>query len=97
MASAHHFRIVFISFSAVQTKTMKTIENDKNQRKSIVCVSDNLNNLWLLFHRFQKFAISVKTIGLHDNYIIITIRFSNLSILGPFSKVIVFSGNDHRF
>ena len=33
------FRIVFISFSAVYTKTMKTTENGKNQWKSIVCVS----------------------------------------------------------
>ena len=31
--------VVFISFSATYTKTMKTIENSENQRKSIVCPS----------------------------------------------------------
>ena len=42
IASTRPFRIVIISFSAVYTKTMKTIkriENRKNQRKSTVCVS----------------------------------------------------------
>ena len=38
-ATTHRFRIVFISFSAVCTKTMKMIENGKNLQKSIVCVS----------------------------------------------------------
>ena len=36
---------------------------------------DNLISLWLLLHRFQKFAFSVKTIRLQDNDIIITISF----------------------
>ena len=58
---------------------------------------DNLNNLWLLLYRFQKFAVSVKTICLHDNDIIITISFSNLFTLKTVSKVIVFSESDHRF
>ena len=53
--------------------------------------------VWLLLHRFQKFAFSVKTISLQDNDIIITISFSNLSIFRPFSKVIVFRENDHGF
>ena len=44
----------------------------------------NLNNFWLLLHRFQKVAFSVKTIHLHDNDIIITISFSNLSTLETF-------------
>ena len=34
-----HLHIVFVSFSAVYTKTTKKIENGKNQRKSILCVS----------------------------------------------------------
>ena len=33
-----HLHIVFVSFSAVYKKTMKTIENGKNQQKSIACV-----------------------------------------------------------
>ena len=41
----------------------------------------NLNNLWLLLHRFQKFGFSVKMIHLHDNDIIFTISFSKLSTL----------------
>ena len=40
-----------------------------------------LNNLSLLLYRFQKFALSVKTIGLYDNDIIMRISFSNLSTL----------------
>ena len=36
---ALHLDIVFVSVSAVYMKTMKRIENDKNQWKSIVCVS----------------------------------------------------------
>ena len=34
-----HLHIVFVSFSAVYKKTMETIENCKNQQKSIFCVS----------------------------------------------------------
>ena len=34
-----YLHIVFVSFSVVYTKTMKTIENGNNQRKSIVCMS----------------------------------------------------------
>ena len=56
------FQIIFISFSAVYTKTMKMIENGKNQKNLLFVCQDNLNNLWLLLHRFQKFAFSVKTI-----------------------------------
>ena len=79
---------------------MKTIENGKCQRESIVCVSsqDNLNTLWLLLHRFQKFAISIKRIRLHDNDIIIIIyRLQIFPHWRLFPKVIVFSENDHRF
>ena len=47
---------------------------------------DNLNNLWLLLHRFQKLAFSVKTIRLHDNDIIISISFSNLFTLETIFK-----------
>ena len=71
---------------------MKTIENGKTSENLSFGCQDKLNNLWLLLHGFQKFAFSVKTIRLHDNDIIITISFSNLSPLWrPFSKVIVFS------
>ena len=42
---------------------------------------DNLNNLWVLLHHFQKFVLSVKTIHLHDNDIIMAISFSNFSTL----------------
>ena len=38
-SSTHPVGIVSISFSVIYTKTIKTIENGKNQRKSIVCVS----------------------------------------------------------
>ena len=78
---SYRFRIVFISFSAVYTKTMKTIENVKTSGNPLFACQDHLNNMWLLLHRFQKFAFSVKTIHLHDNDIIITIAFSNLSTL----------------
>ena len=60
---------------------MKAIENGKSHRKFIAC-QDDLNNLWLLLHRFQMFAFSVNTIRLlhvlYGNDIIITIPFSNL-------------------
>ena len=81
-----HLRIVFVSFSAFCKKTMKAIENGKNQLKYIFACQDNLNNLWLLLHRFQKLAFSVKTIRLHNNDIIIAISFSNLSTLETVSK-----------
>ena len=51
----------------------------KNRGNLLPACQDNLNNLRL--HRFQKFAFSVKTICLHDNDIILTISFSNLSTL----------------
>ena len=77
---------------------MKTIENGKSQGNLLFACQDNLKNLWLLLHRFQKFAFSVKTIRLYDNYIVVTISFSNLSTLWrPFPNVIVLSENDHRF
>ena len=66
-------RIAFISFSAVCTKTMKTIENCKNSGNLLFACQNNLNNLWLLLHRFQKFAFSMKTIRLHDNHIIVNV------------------------
>ena len=81
IAFTHCFRIVFISFPAVYTKTMKTmkkIENDKNIRNLLFPPQDNL---WLLLHRFEKFAFSVKTIRLHDTDVIITLSFPNLSTL----------------
>ena len=80
-----------MSFSALYTKTVKTSGN------LLFACKDNLNNLWLLLHRFQKFAFSVKTIRLCDNDIIITISFSNLCTLKIAFKVIVFSENDHCF
>ena len=79
IAFSHRFRIVLVSFSAVCT--VKTRGN-----LLFVC-QNNLNNLWLLLNRVQKFALSLETIRLRDNDIIITISFSN----------IVFSENDRRF
>ena len=75
------FSYCFMSFSAVYTKTMKTIENGKASGNLLFACQDNFNDLWLLLHRFQKFAFSVKTIRLYDNDIIITISFSNFSTL----------------
>ena len=60
---------------------MKTIENGKTSGNLLFACGDNLNNLWLLLHRLQKFVFSVKKIRLHDNDIIITLSFSNLSTL----------------
>ena len=65
---------------------MKAIEDGKTSENLSLGCQDKLNNLWLLLHGFQKFAFSVKTIGLHDNDIIITISFSNLSTLGTVLK-----------
>ena len=51
-------------------------------------------------HRFQKFAFSMKTIRLHDNDIIITIAFSNLSTFQKLSfsvKMIIVSVVFDRF
>ena len=86
--------MVFMSFSAVYTKTMKTIETVKASGNLLLACQDNWNNLWLLLHRFQKFALSVKTIRLRDNDIL---RFQIFPLWRPFSKVIVFSENDHHF
>ena len=81
----------FLPFSAVYTKTMKTIETVKTSGNLLFARQDNLNNLFLLLlHRFQKFVFSVQTIHLHDNNIIITIPFSNLSTLETVFK-------SHRF
>ena len=57
---------------------MKTIKTVKPSGNLLFAFQDNLNNLWLLLHRYQKFAFSVKTIRLHDNDII---AFSDLSTL----------------
>ena len=47
---------------------MKTIENGKKTSGNLLfACQDNLSKLWLLLHRFQKFAFSVKTIRVHDN------------------------------
>ena len=57
------FSYCFISFSAVYTKTMRTIENGKNQWKSVVCVFKS-------FHfgdRFQKLSIVDKFAGFNEN------------------------------
>ena len=43
--------------------------------------------MWLLLHRFRKFAFSVKTIRLHDSDIIIRISFSNISTLETVSTL----------
>ena len=76
---------------------MKTIENDKISGNLLFTCQDNLNNLWLLLQRFQKFAFSVKAIRLHDKDIIITLSFSNLSTWEIVFKSYLFSENDHRF
>ena len=63
VASTQRFRIVFSGL----------YENNENDRKwqkpaeiYCLCVKLNLNNLWLLLHRF---AFSVKTILLHDSIV----------------------------
>ena len=66
---------------------MRTVKTSGNL---LFACQDNLNNLCLLLHRFQKLAFSLKTIPLHDNEIIITIWFSNVSTLETVE-------NDHRF
>ena len=69
---------LFMPFSASTRKRLKTVKTSGNL---LFACQDNLNNLWLLLHRVQRFAFSVKTIRLHDNDIIIRISFSNLSTL----------------
>ena len=64
---------------------MKTIENGKTSGNLLFACQNNLNNLWLLLHRFQKFAFSAK-VHLHDNSIMFTISFSNLSTLETIFK-----------
>ena len=54
---------------------LKTVKISGNL---LLACQDNLNSLWLLFHHFQTFALSVKTIYSHDNDII---ACSNLSTL----------------
>ena len=66
------FSYRFHIISGDYTKTMKTIENGKKKLNLLFACQHNLNNLWLLLHRFQKFSFSVKTICLHDNDIIMT-------------------------
>ena len=60
---------------------MKKIKNSKTSGNLLFACQDNLNNLWLLLRRIQKFALSAGTIHLHDDDIIITISFSNTSTL----------------
>ena len=62
-----HLHITFVSFSAVYSKTIKTIENGN---KLLLACQGNLNNLQSLLHRFQKFTFSVKTIHLYNKDII---------------------------
>ena len=57
-----HLHIVFISFSAVYTKTMKTTVNWKTSGNVLFACQDSLSNLWLLLHRSQKFTFPVKRI-----------------------------------
>ena len=58
-------------------KRWKRLKTARTSGKLLFACQDNLNNLWLLLHRFQKFAFSVKTIRLHDNDVIITISYDN--------------------
>ena len=85
-----HLHIVLVSFSfRFQQSTQrrwKLLKRVKTSRYLLFTCQDNLNNLWLLLHRFQKFAFSVKTIRLHDNDIIITISFSNFFTLETIFK-----------
>ena len=46
---------------------MKRLKTVKTSGNLLFACQDNLNNLWLLLHRFQKFAVSMKTTPLHDN------------------------------
>ena len=47
------WHMVFVSFSTVCMKMMKTIENGKISGSLLFACQENLNNLWLLLHRFQ--------------------------------------------
>ena len=76
-----------IHFSA-RLKTVKTSGD------LLFACQDNLNNLWLLLHRFQKLAFSVKMIRLQDNDII---AFSNLSVLKTGFKSYHFQDGRHEF
>ena len=87
---------IYIVFSRLHEND----ENDetvKTSRNLLFTCQDNFNNLWLLLHRSQKFAFSVKTIRPHDNDIVKQYRFQVLPLWRPFSKVIVFSENCHCF
>ena len=64
-------------------KTAKTSEN------LLFACQDNLNNLWQLLHRFQKFAFSVKPICLHDNDTIKTNVFKSFHFGDRFQKLSV--------
>ena len=78
IASTHRFRIVFSRLHENNDKQLETVKTSGNLW--FAC-QGNLNNLSSLLYRFQKFAFSVKTIRLHDNDIIRTISFSNVSTL----------------
>ena len=93
-----HPHIVFVSFSyrfqpplstQKPLKRLKRLKTVKTSGNLLLACWDNLSNLWLLLHRFQKFAFSVKTIRLHGNDIT---AFSYLSSLGT-----VFKSNRFRF
>ena len=79
------FSYLFQPFTRKRWKRLKTV---KPRGNLLFACQDNFNNLWLLLHRFQKFALSVKTIRLHHNNII---AFSNLSTLET-----VFKNNKKR-
>ena len=76
-----YLHIVFISFQPFIRKRWKRLKTVKTSGNLLFVCQDNLNNLWLLLYRFQKFAFPMKTIRPHDNDIMITISFSNLSTL----------------
>ena len=90
---SYRFHIVF---SRLQENNENDL-NSKNLSNLLFACLDNLNNLWLLLHGFQKFAFSVKTMFLHDIDTIKAISFSIFPLWRPFSKVIVISENDDRF
>ena len=93
-----HLHIVFVSFSyrfqPSIRKRWKLLKTVKTSEKLMFACQDNLNNLWLLLNCFQKFPFSVKAVRLHET---ISLRFQIFPLWRPFSKVIVFSVNDHRF
>ena len=92
-----HLHIVSVSFTRKRWKRWKQLKTIKTSGNLLFACQDNLNNLWLLLHRFQKFAFSMKTIRPHDNDIIITKRFSDLFILETVFKSYRFQWNKSSF